>query len=342
MSLTGKKILFISVQTFGLEKEIKKKLEVLGAIVDYFDERPSNTILVKGIIRLNRNLYQSKIDQYYNQIIEKINLKKYQYLFLIKGEVIPEFFLKYFKKNNPNCITIFYTWDSFLNNKNSFDIIKYFDQKFTFDPDDAIRYGLKFRPLFYLDIFNEVTNTLNSEIIYDAIFLGTAHSDRYLISNKIFNWCQKNGLRTFYYYYLQSRLVFLYKKIFDPSFKVFQYKKLSFKSLNLVDIVHLYNKSNVIIDINHPNQKGLTMRTFESIGAKKKIVTTNSDIKRYSFYNPDNIYIINRDEPILTFSFFEKPYIPLSSDLMYKCSIDGWINSIFIQDDSQTWLRETI
>ena len=56
----------------NLEKEIKSKLEKMGAEVMYFDERPANSILAKGIIRIKKSLYQNKIDQYYHRILEKV------------------------------------------------------------------------------------------------------------------------------------------------------------------------------------------------------------------------------------------------------------------------------
>ena len=59
--LQDKKILFISVRFFNYENIIKEKLEGRGAIVDFFDERPSNSILVKGILRIKRDIYASKI-----------------------------------------------------------------------------------------------------------------------------------------------------------------------------------------------------------------------------------------------------------------------------------------
>ena len=80
--LNNKKILFFSVQTFNLEKEIKNKLEEFGAKVDYYDERPSNNSFVKGIIRIKRSFYQNKIDRYYKQILSKTKYELYHYLFL--------------------------------------------------------------------------------------------------------------------------------------------------------------------------------------------------------------------------------------------------------------------
>ena len=47
-NFSGKKILFFSVQTFNLEKDIVKQLEKHGALVTYFDERPANNNFTKG------------------------------------------------------------------------------------------------------------------------------------------------------------------------------------------------------------------------------------------------------------------------------------------------------
>ena len=62
-----KKILFLSVQTFNYEKAIADKLRTFGAQLDYFDERPANSIFVKGIIRFKRSLYQKKIKALYQE-----------------------------------------------------------------------------------------------------------------------------------------------------------------------------------------------------------------------------------------------------------------------------------
>ena len=111
-SLRNKKVLLISVKTFNYEVEIVNKLKELGAVVDYFDERPSNSILTKAIIRAKRSFFQKKINNYYRKILKKIESNQYDYFFLIKGEVIPHFFLEKLKFLQNNCTFIFYTWDS--------------------------------------------------------------------------------------------------------------------------------------------------------------------------------------------------------------------------------------
>ncbi|HEY6142139.1 MAG TPA: hypothetical protein VIV55_01745 [Flavobacterium sp.] len=338
--LKNKNILFFSVQTFNLEKEIVKKLTELGANVDYYDERPLNNNLTKGIIRLKRSLVQNIINKYYNKILLETSNKHYDFLFVNKGEVVPEFFLKSFKKVHTESQCIFYTWDSFSNNKHALSILKYFDRKFSFDSDDAQNYGLDFRPLFYLDFYKDIDQISNVKIKNDLLFLGTAHSDRYKISNSIANWCDTNALKAYCYYYMQGRLVYYFKRIFDKTFKEFDYKKLSFVSLESSDLFDLYQKSKVILDINHPWQKGLTMRTFEAIGAKRKMITTNAEIRQYSFYNPNNILIIDRDNIKINRSFFESNYEEVDKVLYEKMSLKGWISCLFMDKEPNVWIKE--
>jgi hypothetical protein len=337
-SLKNKKILYISVKTFNYELEIANKLIEFGAKVDYFDERPSNSVLTKGIIRLKRSFFQKKIDTYYKSILKKIESEKYDFFFLVKGEVIPSFFLAKLKLLQKDCSFIYYTWDSFENNPNAFSILHFFDKKLTFDPLDAESFKLEFRPLFYIDKYEKMINIKKSK--YKMLFLGTAHSDRYRISNDVVNWCKKHNFSTFTYYYMQSKLVYFLKSIFDDSFKDFDYKKLNFKSLSIDEVIKYYEDSSIILDINHPNQRGLTMRTFEALGAGKKIITTNKEIKKYSFYNSNNIFVIDREKIELEKAFFESDFNPINEVMLSEMSIRGWIKSVFIQNDSNYWLNK--
>lgn len=340
--LKDKKIFFLSLQTFNYEKAIANKLKDLGAIVDYFDERPANSIFVKGIIRFKRSLYQQRINSYYNSILKKTLSKSYDYLFVIKGEVVPSAFLTEFKKRNPSCQFIFYTWDSFSNNPNAVSILKHFDKKFTFDCIDAEKYQIDFRPLFFIDEYEKINKLNAEENKYALLFLGTAHSDRYLVSNHIVNWCTSNGLSSYAYYFVPSRLVYFHKFLFDNSFKSFDYKKLSFNSLKITEIIDLYRHSHVVLDINHPGQYGLTMRTFEALGSGKKIITTNKEIKKYPFYNDNNIFIIDRDNIKLNKSFFQSQFIPIEDDLRDSMSITGWLKTLFIKSESNYWDKVNI
>lgn len=326
--LKGKRVLLISVKFFNYEQLIKEQLEEMGAVVDLFDERPSNSFFSKAIIRVKKELYKVKVNTYFNEIIAQIKSRSYDYFLLIKGEVTPPFFLEFLKRNNPDIQCIYYTYDSFKNNANGLEILHHFDRKFTFDSDDALAYNMLFRPLFYARSY-EGLYLNRRDFSTDISFIGTAHSDRYEISEQIKKWCQANQLKMFSFYYSPSKLMFRVKKVFDSHFRLIDAKDVSFNSLTHEQIIANYQQTRVVLDINHPNQKGLTMRTFETLGAGRKLITTNAMIKKYSFYDPQNIFVISRDNITIEKSFFQTEFKEIKADILYSMSIAGWINEVF-------------
>ena len=71
--LKGRKILFIGPKFFGYEIEITKTLISLGAKVDFYDERPKNSFLVRVFIRLNfKFLINDLIEKYYNLMFDEV------------------------------------------------------------------------------------------------------------------------------------------------------------------------------------------------------------------------------------------------------------------------------
>src|SRR5699024_9104704 len=142
--LRNKNVLFFLARTFNLEKNIKLKLESLGCNVTYYDERLASNTLTKGIIRLRKSLYKNSINSYYLNILKKTMGKRFDYLLVIRGEVVPEFFLREFRKQQPRCTFIFYNWDSFTNTPHTSHLLHLYDRTFSFDPEDAKKYNMNF------------------------------------------------------------------------------------------------------------------------------------------------------------------------------------------------------
>ena len=336
--LQSKKILLFSVSFFNYEKIIGERLKELGADVDFYDERPSNSIFVKGLIRLKRDLYKVQIDKYYKRILHEIKNKRYDYFLLIKGEVVPDFFIEELKALNPEIVMIYYNYDSFKNNPNAQSILKYFDKKFTFDKKDALDYKINFRPLFFSKEYEEI-NDIHNGFEYETMFVGTAHTDRYIISEKVKSWCEKNKYRSYTFYYSPSKSVFYFKKRFDKTFKTFDINKITFKSLQHSEIINLYKKSKAVLDINHPFQTGLTMRTFEALGAGRKLITTNAQVMDYPFFDPENILVIDRNNIVLNSAFFQTNFKAISNETLFLMSLDGWIDCLFNKEQDEYWLQ---
>ncbi|MDQ0595359.1 hypothetical protein QFZ37_003728 [Chryseobacterium ginsenosidimutans] len=336
ISLKGKKILFLSVSFFKYEKAIAKRLTEIGAEVDFYDERPSNSNFSKGIIRLNKSFYHLKINRYYNRILNEIQGKKYDYFFLIKGEAIPTFFLDKIRENNPEMEMIYYNFDPLSEYPNLISHLKYFDKKFTFEYSDSVKYNIGFRPLFYLDEYKNLSQDHQS-LEYDVVFIGSAHTDRYVVGEKIKSVVDKLNLKSYFYYYAMGRVAFRLKKIIDKSLKQFDITKVSFDKLNHHQIIDFYRKTKSVLDINKPFQNGLTIRTFEALASGRKLITTNSDIKNYPFYCQDNILVIDRDNIELDREFFETHFRELDKEILYKMSLDSFIECLFDRNQDDYW-----
>jgi hypothetical protein len=91
----------------------------------------------------------------------------------------------------------------------------------------------------------------------------------------------------------------------------------------------IFFKSRAIVDIHHPKQRGLTMRTIEALGSKRKLITTNPSVRSYDFYCPQNIHILEDHGESLTPEFFRTPYVEVSERVYHKYSLDGWLDSVF-------------
>lgn len=335
MNLKGKKILFISAHFFGYEKAIIERLKKRGAEVDFYNERPSDSLLSKGIIRVNSHWYQRRINRYYRKILLEISTKKYDFFLLIKGESIPFFFLDVFQEKNPLAEKIFYSYDTVDEYPKFEKLYPFFDKNFTFEPRDAKRFQLHFRPLFFLEEYKNLKE--KKERKYDITFIGSAHSDRYLIGEGVREIADQFHLKTFFFYYAPGKTVFLLKRFLDRHLQYFDIKKLSFTKLQHAEIAEIYSQSFAVLDVNKPFQNGLTMRTFEALASGKKILTTNSDIKNYPFFSEENVMILNRKNLKISEDFFKTSFSEIDDETLSKMSLDSWIECLFLHHQDQYW-----
>ena len=140
-------------------------------------------------------------------------------------------------------------------------------------------------------------------------------------------------MKTYFYFYSPSKILFFFQKLFKKDFKFIKWEDVSFKSLSKLDVLNVIEKSKSIIDIQHTLQVGLTMRTIEVLGAKKKLFTTNKNVENYDFYNRSNMLIINRNKPKLNFDFLEKGYEEIDETIYEKYSLNSWLKTIFKDDN---------
>lgn len=306
--LKTKKVLFFSPVFFGYEKEIKNKLDSLCSKCIFYDERINPNTLEKILIRLNRkSIIKNKINKFYNNIINSYTVDDFDYIMFFNPETITSELLKKMKNKFCNSKFILYMWDSFENKQHTKELLPFFDSKFTFNKDDAIKYNLTFRPLFFIDQYDSDLNEISNECDIDIGFIGTIHSDRYVILQQIKTWAEKNNFTVFYYMFFSSKLLFYKYKLQNKIFHL-DIRDFKFIPLKKEDVFSILSRCKVVVDIQHPKQEGLTMRTIEMLGMKKKLITTNKDIKNYDFYDGNNFLVIERNNVEITEKFVTEKY----------------------------------
>lgn len=322
--LEGKKILFFSWPFYQYPDKIKSNLEDLGANVTLYLSAPTDNFLKVRFLEK----YEKLKDGYLSNILNEIRYKKFDYVFMINAAVFPEKFISEINLVCKNSMKILYSWDSLDVYPRAKSLYKYFDRVYSFDPNDVSENKeLQFLPLFYCDeLYDEKQK---AELKYDFSFVGFAHTERYQFVKQISEFANEHNYSYFFKLYLPSKIHYFrgkyIKKIFSNArMDDFVYSPVPYDILKKV-----INQSKIVIDLELGNQTGLTMRTIETHGMRKKLITTNANIKKYDFYNEQNILVVDRKNPRIDLEFVESGYRKLDQTLYEKYTLSNWLRTIF-------------
>ena len=85
------------------------------------------------------------------------------------------------------------------------------------------------------------------------------------------------------------------------------------------------SQAKYILDIQRSAQNGLTIRTIESMAYGIKLITTNNDVKKYVFYHPQNILIIDRLNVVIPDLFINSDCERIDDKISSKYSLESWV-----------------
>lgn len=329
LRLNDKKVLVLMSAFFDYPAAIASAIKDFGADVVVMDERPANDFFTKATIRLGFHFFvRKKIEDYYEAILAGSDAVKLDYLLLISPESVSESFIGRLRKINPDMKVVMYMWDSFSNKKYALKLLPIVDVCFSFDNSDVERYpGVYFLPLFYRDEYRSLSCEGDKDI--DILFVGTAHSDRYRVAKAVKQQAEEVGLKVYFYFFSPSKILFYFKSMFDKNTRGIDIRDISFSPLSGGEILSLISRSKVVLDIEHPGQVGLTMRSIEMLGAKKKLMTTNKAIVGYDFYNPNNNILIDRKNPVFNRDVVLSEQVEIDLKTYEKFSIHSWVETLF-------------
>lgn len=326
MNLTGKNVIFFCPKFFGYELKIKSELEGMGASVFFHSDRGGEGLLIKVLTRLYPKLVWMFSDFIFTKWLKKQSIKKCDIIFIVKGEGISPGFIKKLRFRYPHARFIHYQWDSLANVRHSESKLGLFDHVASFDPDDCQRLSfIDYQPTFFS---REVKPFLEKSLSDSLFFVGTLNCDRPRVVANIIR-AIGGRIKFDYSLFVRSRIELLLRKIFDRSFKTIDEQRLVHKPITAEEINHRMDNCGAVLDIHNHNQSGLTQRTFDTLAAGKKIITTNRAIARHDFYDPNRMCIIDRSNPEIPDDFMGGLSHKLPDYFYQKYSLRGWLERVF-------------
>lgn len=345
--IQGKRILLLMPNYYSLKNEIEAELLRQGAIVDYIETKimKEEFLLHKSMLSLLyfiiNPFYRIK---YTKNIIASTHEKSYDYLFVCGIYGCTQELIKILKKRS-NIKTIYYLWDANI----TWDFSKYikeFDNTYTFDMVDHSsfkEYSIKYLPLFYTEHEEE---NINIDKTYDIVSIGTIsplYVDRLNIMNKISS--KYSNLEILFWYYvgelnsaffkkrpIKNRIKCLLMFLLNSNYRSFilllrsdPKNVMHDTKLNEKKCREIEANSKSVLDISLENA-GCSYRVISALSRQIKIITTNKNIINEAFYSPNNICVIDKENPVIDEKFLNSEFENID---MTHLRIDNWLNTIF-------------
>lgn len=321
-----KHVLLISPLTFSYHVSICAALRELGHEVTWWDERASSKSLYKLALRAFPRLTKRWSETHFSAKLAELSGARVTDVLVIKGEGLSADMTRQLRAAlRPRSMRL-YLWDGVENVRGVSDIAGSFDSVATFDPKDAEEWHWLYRPLFARNIANQDSDATIP--IYDWCFIGTLHSDRHRVIHRLRKLGRSRGVRSFVFGYLHSPMVKAMRMLVDWTLWLAPAGSLSTRSMPYEDVLEVVRSSRSVLDVEHPRQRGLTMRTIETLLAGKKLVTTNLHIAHSDLYHPSRVSVISRERPEVLPEFLEAPFLPVPAHLREKYSVKGWATEL--------------
>ena len=314
--------LLISPRFFGYELDIAHAFERHGFAVDFIDERPSNTAMMKALFRLRTQALARSVDRYFGRLIRDLH-DDYSLVLVVKGEVVPAWFLDEVRRRSPGAVFVFYTFDSLANSPHAESLMPLFEHRYSFEaePTDS---GFIVKHLFYAPEFRALGHSAPRR--YELAFVGTLHSGRYRFVKRL----EAEFSKTFSYFYSQARWFFELKRLTDARFREVDRGAVRYDRLDRASVAEVFRNALAVLDMQHEQQTGLTMRSFEVVASGAYLVTTNAAAAEGPLAQTGRVIVMPADpspaevhELVQTLS--SRPIPSAAPEGFERYSVDAWV-----------------
>lgn len=313
------KITILAFDLWGFNKYISERLEDLGYEVSFIDTSKIKYIYKNKWDRLSNFFSKNllKKNRKKNYIINKTNelvnsLEKQDYCLIINPSFFKPELLNILRSKTNKFIA--YNYDSIdrMPLPDNYDTL--FDKFFSFDLKDTEENNF----LEHLTNFIYLQPNIHPNPEYKASIIISQSKSREAILNKIANYFDHINIKNYQFIVYKPATKNLNKNI-----------KIIRHHIPLDQVNKLMLNSEILIDLLRPNQTGLSFRIFEAMAMNKKIITNNKMIKKYDFYNPNNIFVIDENFTEISEGFLKKPYEKIPDFIYNKYTLNNWINTVF-------------
>lgn len=322
------KICVISYDFWGYDKHIvntlcKKGIDAhhikIGNVThSNFQERATNAI---SKVFLNKNLKTEKRQQFV--IDSLVALGHQDQILVLNPDTFDISTLEEIKTHSDRLIT--YLYDSLERLPVEDEKLALFDKIFSFDIIDIKKRGFeKLTNYIYLDHISYEDQKPEMDLFYITSYDNKRVSYIKLLAKKLITLNLKFQIMIIGKKSWKNQLKNLFITVPENLSIIFSIKKICHK-----DLPKHYKNSRALLDLTRENQHGLSFRVFEAMALEKKIITDNTVIKDYDFYNPNNILVLDEICSNLTTQFFDHPYQRIPEEIYSYYTLDSWVDRVF-------------
>lgn len=293
---------------------------------------------IKAIFFLLFSNPQKYWDNIYNNI-EQIR-DGFDFLFVINGCSFDPYLLELLRRDNPKIKTCLYLWDT---NRfyDYFRNVRYFDKVLTFDYEDSRKLGSNtFLPFYWIHSNDDKKYCKE----YDISIIGTNHDGRYELLSTIkpqldkfnvkylFKVCQLIQKKPRLFPLMKIKLLLMKREDILLWWKIalgqIEDDLISRTYYTIDEINSIMLKSKCILDTDRESQTGTTPRVIWALALGKKIISTNTNLKKMPFFDEKQIMIIDRINPQININFIKEDIKFETNDYIFNLRIDKWVKRI--------------
>lgn len=232
---------------------------------------------------------------------------------IIFDSCVNEFILTWLKETYSDKRFIFYYWNSI--NDSSFPIEKVKELGYEiwgFDPIDANKYQYQLNPQFFCRSWYSCLN--DKEVPQNDIsFVGRDKNRRMRTVQNVLSELNKMGKLTSDIYITAPKW---YLYFFNQNYK---------RVLDFNDMIRKEMSGRILLDITNSEKGGYTLRVFDALCNKRKLITNNVNILDEDFYDKQNIFVYGVDSPAEFELFLNTDFSREKEDKLENSSMSKWL-----------------